>query len=194
MMQIAAFFLLYLQPMMSKADIRSFVRTLPRPSEKEALEVMATIEATEVFRTAAVVLLYWSIANELSTREMLSSWSCGRRIILPRVEGDTLVLAEYAGAESLTEGKFGIMEPAQAAPIVNPDEIELAIIPGMAFDPKGHRLGHGKGYYDRLLAMLHCPVIGIAQQAQIVENVPVEPHDRGVDIVITPLNCYFCKI
>jgi 5-formyltetrahydrofolate cyclo-ligase len=84
------------------------------------------------------------------------------------------------------------MEPSQDAPVA--EKIDLVIVPGMAFDSKGNRLGRGGGFYDRLLPTLSCPKVGVCRNHQFVEEVPVQSWDQKVDIVVTPANCYICKI
>ena len=104
--------------------------------------------------------------------------------------GETLEIREYI-PEDMQEGYRGIMEPSPQAPIVT--EVDLVVVPGMAFDAKGNRLGRGGGFYDRLLPSLTCPKVGVCRQNQLVEEVPVQEWDQKVDIVITPSNCYICK-
>ena len=97
--------------------------------------------------------------------------------------GDSLELHEYVSPNTTIIGAYGITE--STGPIVTDyDSIDLAIIPGRAFTPDGCRLGRGKGYYDRLLPLLHCPKIGICFSFQILENIPNDTHDIKVDKVI----------
>ena len=103
---------------------------------------------------------------------------------MPRVKGDDLEIVPYLGADSLDDNnKFHIGEPVGEA--VDPSCLELIIVPAVALDEKRNRLGRGKGYYDRLLSTTHCPTIGVACGFQLVEEVPVEPHDRPLDYVVT---------
>lgn len=99
--------------------------------------------------------------------------------------GNDLELRRYTGPADLTVGAFGIEEPT-GEPFTHYDEIDLAVIPGVAFDAKGHRLGRGRGYYDRLLPRLTAArKLGICFPFQLVDEVPAEPLDIDMDEVIT---------
>jgi 5,10-methenyltetrahydrofolate synthetase len=83
-------------------------------------------------------------------------------------------------------GQFGIREPAAHCPAIPVNQLDLALAPGVAFDAGGHRLGRGRGYYDRLLEPFAGVAAGVAFDWQILERVPVEPHDRRLDVIVTP--------
>ena len=102
---------------------------------------------------------------------------------MPVVNGDTLDLKEYI-KEKIKTGAFNIPEPFETE-IIEPKYIELALIPGVAFDKKCDRLGRGKGFYDRILNHLTCTKIGIGFSFQIIDNVPVEDHDKPLDFIVT---------
>lgn len=146
---------------------------------------MAAVEAHPAFRTADTVLLFHALPDEPDTRPLLERW-CGRkRLLLPVVTGDDLELRLYEGADSLVIGRFGIAEPVGPV-FTDYAAISLALVPGVAFDAAGHRLGRGKRYYDRfLLRIPQARKIGICFAYQLVENVPTEPFDIRMDEVIT---------
>lgn len=149
-----------------------------------AAAVAARLEAMPEFAAAGTILAYSAMPDEISTAGFIAR-ACGhKRIALPVVKGEELELRLYDPA-MLKPGYMGILEPSDDAPVIPPEEIDLAIIPGMAFDSRGHRLGRGKGFYDRLIPLLHCPLVGICFSCQLVPDVPVEPFDRSLDIVIT---------
>ena len=106
-------------------------------------------------------------------------------MVLPRVTGPaTMELCLYDGPVSLSEGAFGIMEPTGQA-FTAYQEIDLAVVPGMAFDAQGNRLGRGRGYYDRLLPLLpRAYKIGLCFPFQLIGNVPTQPTDIAMDEVI----------
>ena len=105
-------------------------------------------------------------------------------VLLPGVLDDNkMELRCYSGPEDLREGAFHIMEPV-GAPFTDLRRIDVALVPGVAFDALGHRLGRGKGYYDRFLSRLSCRCIGICFDFQKVAEVPVGEHDISVDEVI----------
>jgi len=155
----------------------------PVSEAQTALEIGKKLEALPGFRTASTVLLYASVPGEVPTQEWIGKWKEAKRIVLPRVVGDSLELREYVPG-LLQEGKFGIEEPAPSAPQVDPGEIDFAVIPGVAFDREGRRLGHGCGYYDRVLSRLSCLKVGVALPFRIVEKVPADEMDVKMDMVI----------
>ena len=110
----------------------------------------------------------------------------GHRVLLPVVVGDDLELRLYQGEDSLRAGAYNIMEPV--GPLFPPEaygQIELAIVPGMAFDAAGHRLGRGKGYYDRLLPRLASAYkVGVCYPFQFIADVPSEEHDVAMNEVV----------
>lgn len=153
-------------------------------SEAEiARRIGDALEALPSFRSAPAVLLYASVPGEVPTWDWIGKWRREKRIVLPKVEGDDLVLKEYV-PELMARGRFGIMEPSGDAPCVDTAEIGLAVVPGVAFDSEGRRLGHGCGYYDRLLRNLACPKVGVAFPFRMVEEVPVDDGDVNMDMVI----------
>lgn len=106
-------------------------------------------------------------------------------MLLPTVTGNDLTLHRYEGDTSLATGtSFGILESIGSL-FTDYASIDLAIIPGMAFTPQGDRLGRGRGYYDRLLPRLSCPLVGLAFPFQILDTIPCEPHDIRMNQVIT---------
>jgi 5-formyltetrahydrofolate cyclo-ligase len=123
--------------------------------------------------------------------DVLDSWPDGKRIALPRVEGDDLKFHWVAGRAELQPGRFGILEPAAEAPAAG-DDFDLILVPGMAFDLRGGRLGRGRGFYDRFLRTALGLRVGVCFEDQIVDDVPSEAHDLRMDFVITPSAIYRC--
>lgn len=146
---------------------------------------MSALEAHPAFRAANTILLYHSLPDEVCTHAFVKYWCQYKRVLLPVVTGDDLELRLYTPESSLAVGAFGIEEP-QGPVFSNYSEIDLAVVPGVAFDPKGNRLGRGRGYYDRLLPQLvHACKIGICFPFQLVDEVPAEPFDIAMDHVIS---------
>jgi 5-formyltetrahydrofolate cyclo-ligase len=116
-----------------------------------------------------------------------------RRWLLPRVDGDALRFHLAQPAE-LSAGAFGILEPPSAAPPCPPGEIELFLCPGMAFTATGHRLGRGKGFYDRALAAAPAALrAGVCFREQLVPDLPAEPHDQPMHFLATPDGVSDCR-
>ena len=176
---------------LSKAALRRVIRERKRTYSPEQLHVLSQaplsrLEAHPAFRTARVVLAYHSLPDEVDTRAFLRRW-CGRKqLLLPVVDGDDLYLAPYEGEAALAAGAFGIGEPTGRR-FAAYDTIDVAVVPGLAFDQAGRRLGRGRGYYDRLLPRLRresCRLLGLCFDFQRVAQVPVDATDVPVDEVI----------
>jgi len=177
---------------MTKDSLRRYVRAQKRQYTAEQLAAMSEgicsrVLASAEWQEAGTLLLYYPLADEVDVRPLIEdAFENGKRVLLPVCKGDELELRLYEGAASLTEGAFGIMEPTGLlfAPEDYPD-IQLALVPGMAFDSMGHRLGRGKGYYDRLLPKLtETRLLGICFPFQLLDVVPAEAHDINVQVVV----------
>lgn len=114
----------------------------------------------------------------------------GVRTLLPRVRGDALELVAATLGSPLAAGYRGIAEPT--GPAIDPDVVDVIVVPGVAFDPTGGRLGQGGGHYDRLLAELRAETtrVGVGFACQLVPSVPREPHDLALDIIVTDRGTY----
>ena len=173
---------------MTKKELRQQIKQLKAMTpaavrEVEADMVFNKIRSMPVWQHAQHILCYWSLPDELPTHEAVNRWlALGKNIYLPRVKGEDLEIVPYQGPKSLDDNNpFHIGEPVGDA--VDPACLELIIVPAVALDK--HRIGRGKGFYDRLLSTTTCPTIGVACGFQLVDEVPVEPHDRPLDYVVT---------
>lgn len=122
--------------------------------------------------------------DEVCTHAFIDKWSKEKRMLLPVVVGNDLELRIYTNPDELTAGAYGIKEPSGKA-FTDYQSIDFIIVPGIAFDERGFRLGRGKGYYDRLLPQLSGYKMGICFPFQMVEEVPAESFDICMDEVIT---------
>lgn len=143
---------------------------------KRLLEIIAQ-------REPKTVALFSPLADEVQISPLASQVAC--RVVLPRVEGDDMEFYDYA-PDSLIEGSFGISEP-QGESLCRAEEIDLMIVPGVAFTASGDRLGRGKGYYDKYLSRegFRAYCVGVCYAHQLVGQLPVEPHDRRMDMVVS---------
>ncbi|MBE6275627.1 MAG: 5-formyltetrahydrofolate cyclo-ligase [Bacteroides sp.] len=146
--------------------------------------LLEKIEKHPHFIASRTILCYHSLSDEVQTHAFLEKWHTNKKILLPVVVEDILELRHYTGKDCLKVGAFGIEEPT-GRNFTDFDEIELGIIPGMSFDRQGNRLGRGKGYYDKLLPLLHTYNIGICYHFQAREEIPCEPFDQRMDEVWT---------
>ncbi len=148
----------------------------------------AAIVSDEDWHGAQTVLVYKAVGSELSVVSVTNNaFRAGKRVCFPRVgPGRSLSLHEVQDWSELSPGAYGIPEPSETAPVVAPAMVDVALVPGVAFTPDGHRLGQGAGFYDMLLPMLGGVSWGVGFSCQIVDEVPREGHDRPVDRVVWP--------
>lgn len=173
---------------MEKSEIRRKIKALrlmQTEAEKIAAaeQVFARLEQTAAFLMAEKILMYHSLPDELSTHAFLRKWADRKRFFLPRVNGVNLDILPYDESR-LELGAFHIEEPT-GENTVDPSELELIIVPAVAYDRRGNRLGRGKGFYDRLLQTTKATKIGVAYDFQLLDEIPAEPHDVPVDVVIS---------
>jgi 5-formyltetrahydrofolate cyclo-ligase len=157
-------------------------------------QIVAKFMALPEFADAKTVLFYVDARSEVRTRfDLVNALSTGKTIVVPWCnDAGQLELFRLEGMEELAIGMYNIFEPAeqlrrQPAKHVPVSQIDLAMVPGVAFDERGGRLGHGKGYYDKLLenARPDCPLVALAFECQIFPEIPVGEHDIYMDKVIT---------
>lgn len=174
---------------MEKKVIRETMRRLNRaldPQRRAAASaaIFAAVERLPEFRAARTVAVFAALPDEPATDEALARWGRTRRVVLPRVEGDAMQFYGYR-PEALSRGAFGIFEPQGERPCPVGD-IDLAVCPGVAFTADGRRLGRGRGYYDRYLGQpaFRGYRVGVCYAHQVVDDLPVEPHDVRMDTVV----------
>ncbi len=183
-------------------------------------EIAAAVESLPQFVEARTVALFCSLADEVATDEWLAAWGGRCRLVVPRVEGETMRFYDYQPS-AMCRGSFNILEPAPSdlsdansadvssslavanpveAPsnlcvayptdvpsnLCDPADIDLIVVPGVAFTAAGARLGRGRGYYDRYLSQpeMRAYTVGVCYAHQIVDALPSEPHDVAVERVI----------
>lgn len=140
---------------------------------------------TSEFKAATVIGLYCPVRNEVFTEEIFAAARySGKTVAYPRVRGDLLDFIEVEQREELVPGTYGILEPS-GAKIVPLSALEMIVVPGIAFDFSGHRLGYGKGYYDRFLQKGRGHLVGLCFDFQLVPRLPAESHDIRMDILVT---------
>lgn len=173
---------------MEKKTLRQQIRQLKREHSAEELQrqsaiIMQKLSMNPSFQKAERVMLYASLPDEVQTLDFLTVWKNRKMIILPTVVGDDIIPVALKSDSKMVEGDFHILEPEEK-PYYGP--LDLIVVPGMAFDPHGHRLGRGKGYYDRFLTKYpDVKTIGICFDFQLLPEIPTEPHDKIIDEIIT---------
>ena len=138
---------------------------------------------------ADCIALYAPAHNETDTSGILAAaFETGKRVLYPAVCGTRMVFRQVEGLQSLTEGSFGILEPCPTGIDHHADEADLIVVPGVAFDLAGHRIGYGKGYYDRFLQHpgRKARLVGLCHDFQLIDGaIPAEEHDVRMEIVVT---------
>lgn len=186
----------------SKAALRQRMRgalkNLPpdkRRSDSEKLRLR--LKTQPVFQTAAAVLFFAPLPAEVDLWPLLGeTLAAGKIIALPRFD---TARRRYTAARvqclpgELVSGRFGIREPSADCADLPAGQLDLALVPGVAFDVNGRRLGRGRGFYDRLLADFAGKKIGVAFDEQILSEIPVEPSDVKMDWIVTPNRLVSCN-
>jgi len=130
--------------------------------------------------------LYYSKDNEVSTHKLVESLLYdGKQVFLPKVEGIQLFFRKITSLSDLELGAFNVLEPKKTLPIIDPKDLDLLIIPCIAIDKSGNRIGYGKGFYDRFLSKYLGPIVCLGYDFQIVKKIIPEKHDYRVDFVVT---------
>jgi 5-formyltetrahydrofolate cyclo-ligase len=174
-----------------RKQIREKKKEFTLNQKKElSLPIFEKLEKEEFFKNSKTILLYWSMDDEVYTHDFVEKYYKEKTILLPCVEGDNLILRQYQGKESMQEGEqFHILEP-KGKEFNELIQINLMIIPGVAFDKERNRMGRGRGFYDRLLKTVPAMKVGVGFSFQMVEKVPTEGFDVKMDKVITTDNIY----
>lgn len=164
----------------------------PEGVRRESLAVCERLIRHPAFKEGKTILFYYPHRKELDVRPaMEEAWLAGKRVVLPKSDpaSKSLSFFRIERGEALVSGSYGIPEPSgkEAARIL-PDAIDLVVVPGVAFDERGYRLGYGGGYYDRFFSRHPGPFhrIGVAYSFQVVPTVYPEEHDQRLDGLITP--------
>ena len=151
-----------------------------------SIPILERLQNHPRFKSARTVLVYHSLPDEVYTHDFLTQWHKQKRILLPVVVGRELEIRLYQENSAMQTGAFGIQEPV-GSPFTEYHQIDLIVVPGVAFDCNGNRLGRGKGYYDRLFKQLHpyhIYKLGICFDFQKLEVLPVEIHDVAMDEIL----------
>ena len=182
---------------MDKKELRRYIREqkrhfTPQQLGEMSLSIMSSLLSHSQIQKADSVLMYHSLPDEVDTHSALDKLlAMGKKVLLPKVISDTeMTIHEYTGKDSLQPSEpYGILEPTTPELSIINCQLSIAIVPGMAFDRQGHRLGRGKGYYDRFLSQIpNIYIIGVCFPFQMLESIPSESTDVVMDEVITSLN------
>ena len=167
-------------------------------SQKEIFEKNKKIEerlfGLEQYRKSKIVMFFVSFNSEVDTHEMIKKSLKNKTVVVPKVANNEIEPSIILDFDNLvSSGKFGILEPIEAMKIAYKN-IDLVLVPGIAFDLNGHRVGYGFGYYDRFLRKVPKAVkIGLCFDFQVVDKIPREQHDVPVDLIVTEERVVECR-
>ena len=158
--------------------------------EEASQQIRLRLEHQTLWREAKTILFFAPIAEEPDVWPLLEdSLKAGKSVYLPQFDREQkhyVACQIFDVARDVQSGRFGIREPVATCARISLKRLDLILVPGIAFDLSGHRLGRGKGFYDRLLATILGPTCGVAFDQQIVRQIPVEPHDVRLSFILTP--------
>ena len=164
----------------------------PALRAKKSIKITRQLEDIDIFKDARHVLFYYANETEVDTLALIEKWSKKKHIYLPKiVKKNEFRALPFEGFKSMRKGGYSIPEPTYDGEEKFEKKLDLIIIPGVAFDTNGNRIGMGKGFYDRYLEHLHkVPKVALAYQEQVLDQLPKDPYDEPVDIIITDKNIY----
>lgn len=160
-------------------------------TEKSA-KIQRHLFGFEKYQSAQTVMLYLSAFKEPSTTEIVkNALMNNKRVIVPvsNTETETLTLSYISSFEDLKKGAYGISEPKSIQP-ANAADIDFILVPGIAFDRRGSRIGFGKGYYDKLLCSCHAEKTALCYAFQLIDKIPSDSHDVPMNTIITEEGIY----
>ncbi|MGH7950426.1 MAG: 5-formyltetrahydrofolate cyclo-ligase [Limisphaerales bacterium] len=166
----------------------------PEKRESDSQKLCRKLRKQSFFQNAASVLFFAPLPNEVDLWPLLEKTLAGGKVaVLPCFDSDkrfyTSRQVKNLRVEILS-GQFGIREPSAGCVEIPTDDLDLILVPGIAFDLRGNRLGRGKGFYDRLLEKVRGAKCGIAFDEQIVNEIKIEPHDMRMDFILTPTRAW----
>ncbi len=184
-----------------KQQLRAVVRSRRNQQQNKAersLQIAEQCIDLREFSQSQTVAIYLATSSEVETQFLIEEcWRRGKRVAVPCCFGKQLRLFHLESMRDLAPRTMGILEPRQAFHALenrwlSASQVELFLVPGIAFDRGGGRLGYGKGYYDRLLAQANptSPKVGLAFECQLADAIPVSAHDIAMDIVVTHESVY----
>lgn len=188
--------------MNEKKELRQKVKSMlalldERNLHKKNAAIFQRLLEHDYWKEAKTIGIYVSIGKEVDTRTIIESgWSLRKRIAVPKVSLETKEMRfhEITTFSQLEETAFQLQEPLVAqCQEVTSSEIDLLIVPGLAFTKDGYRLGYGGGFYDRYLATYNGKTCALTYQSQIVENIPIDHYDQAVQTILTEETVYECE-
>jgi 5,10-methenyltetrahydrofolate synthetase len=147
-------------------------------------EVFSVLGITGIFGSASKICIYNAMKDEVATHRFIAKWIEKKEFFLPVIHNNEIILRKIEHDTVYEQSSYGIHEPL-GEDFDEYNKIDLAIIPGVAFDRKGNRLGRGKGYYDRFLPKIKAPKAGVCFDFQLLDNIPTDTWDIKMDMIIS---------
>jgi len=173
-----------------RQQIRARLRAMsPEQHRADSQRLGERLFTLPMWKQARIVLLFAPLRDEPDIGPVISAaLKEGKEVLLPKLEpgGFSYHACPIKSVDGLSPGKFGILEPPDTSTAMALNRLDLVLVPGVAFDPRGGRLGRGKGFYDRLLSAVNGTKCGVAFDEQIVDAVPVGPMDVRLNCILTP--------
>ncbi|WP_314406082.1 5-formyltetrahydrofolate cyclo-ligase [uncultured Gemella sp.] len=147
-------------------------------------KIFEALEKHEAFLQAEKIFIFVGFDTEIQTEILIKKWINKKKLFVPKIENNTMHLIQITSWDDLERGNFGILEPKYSNYYTG--KIDLVITPSIVFDRNGYRLGYGKGYYDKYFSLSNYNFsIGLSYDKLLQETIPIDSHDKAVDIIIT---------
>jgi 5-formyltetrahydrofolate cyclo-ligase len=169
-----------------RAELLERRRSLEGGADRLWTNVVVELAGRDRLGPGRTVMAFHAFGDEPPTTTLFEGiWAAGADLVLPRVDAGAIVPVRYRRSEPLVPSSYGVPEPT--GPGLDPHSMTTVIVPGLAFDRSGHRIGYGAGYYDRFLSTLSeaCLLVGACLHPLLVAELPAEDHDVAVDVVVT---------
>jgi 5-formyltetrahydrofolate cyclo-ligase len=185
---------------MNEPDLKTALRSMMRDRLEKISPAVRAVESIELcdrlkaqMPSAHTILFFAPLPDELDIWPLLEeSLALGTTCALPFFDAGKKIYGVKEIKKLATDivaGKFGVREPASTCAEIPLDQFDLVLVPGMAFDLSGNRIGRGQGFYDRLLEKVSGIKCGVGYDFQLLKKIPIEPHDAKVDFILTPERC-----
>ena len=157
----------------------------PEQVKKSSIQVMENLSKVKEFSDAGSVMFYLPLKNEVDISELvLKTIGSGKKVFVPVIRKDLILPAEISSLDGLKKGSFGVSEPGDPC-FADPEVLDVVVVPGIAFDGEGNRIGYGRGFYDRFLKKTEAFKIGLAYEIQVLDKIRAMPDDVKMDMVVT---------
>jgi len=182
-----------------KSNLRQRLRAALHDLPEEDVQSRSSVACDRLanqpeYQRSEIIMVFLSLPHEVNTTQLvLKAWQDGKRVLAPRVSWEQrrmMPIEIRSLTENIEETQWNIRQPSEGTPIPI-GMIDLVLVPGIGFDAAGNRLGRGKGFYDRFLAhpQFHGIICGLAFEQQLVEDIPPDPHDIPVHMLVTEQTC-----